>query len=444
VKNKLLIIDDDRVFCGLLKRYFENEYEVTVFSDPEDAVRYLQTHTIDVVLTDLNMPGLNGMEVLRVVKSESPSTDVIIMTAYAQIENAVEAMKQGAYDYITKPLSTDDLSLQLGNLFHKRRLAEENANLREFVDITYRPETIIGKSKAVTEIRTFIEKVSLTDFPVLISGENGTGKELISRAIHFSGKREGKFLLIHCSEFSQEHLERELFGYEDGAIPYVKGEKIGFLGKAGEGTLVLAEIDEMPLSLQARLLGVIDRRSYRRLGSSTVEDSFCGRVIAITGKDLRELVRESKFREDLFYRLDMFSLKIPPLRERREDIPDLAKYFFSLYREEFGRDTMELSKEAVEVLKQYNWPGNVQELKGLFAKVCLLVVADTINRGHILAKLDFPDLAGEASPSLTEAEKNLIIAALEKTRWNVMKAARDLNISYDTLRYRMKKYDIER
>ena len=391
------------------------------------------------------MPGLDGMEVLRAVKSESPSTDVIIMTAYAQIENAVEAMKQGAYDYIVKPLSTDDLSLQLGNLFNKRRLSDENANLREFVDITYRPESIIGNSKAAAEIRTFIEKVSLTDFPVLISGESGTGKELVARAVHFSGKRKGsKFILVHCSEFSQELLEQELFGYEEGALPDVKGEKRGLLGDVGEGTMLLAEIDEMSLSLQARVLGVLERRSYKRPGSAAVETSFYGRVIASTGKDLRELVRENKFREDLFYRLNILSLRVPPLRERKEDIPDLAKYFFSLYRKEFGRDTMELSKEAIDVLSKYNWPGNVNELKGLFAKVCLLVAADTISPGHILAKLDFPDLTEKASPSLTETEKNLIIAALEKTKWNVMQAAKDLNISYDTLRYRIKKYDIER
>jgi len=448
LKGKLLIIDDDLVFCKMLTDYFQEEYSAVGFSDPVEAVRYLRTHTIDVVLTDFNMPELDGMQVLRVVKTESPSTDVILMTAYAQIEKAVEAMKQGAYDYIIKPLSTEDLSLQLGNLFNKRRLSEENANLREFVDITYRPETIIGNSKAVTEIRTFIEKVSLTDFPVLISGEHGTGKELISRAIHFSGKRKDRpFLLVHCAEFSQDLLERELFGYTEGALPDVEVAKSGLFGAIGEGTLVIDEIEEMEPSLQARLLTIIERRSFRSSGSPE-ETPFNGMIITITDMDLREKVREKTFRGDLFYKLNMLSLRVPPLRKRKEDVPDLARYFFSLYRKEFGRDTMELSKEAIDILRQYNWPGNVNELKGLFAKICLLVEADTISPGHILAKLDFPDLTEKASPfispSLTEMEKNLIMAALEKTRWNVMKAAKDLNISYDTLRYRIKKYAIEK
>lgn len=443
--RKLLIIDDDQVFCKMLTGYFQKDYNVVGFTEPEEAVRYFRTHATDVVLTDFNMPVLDGMEVLRLVKSESPSTDVIIMTAYAQIETAVEAMKQGAYDYIIKPFAIDELSLQLGNLFHKRKLSEENADLRKFVDITYRPENIIGKSEAAAEIRTFIEKMSLTDLPALITGESGAGKELMARAVHFSGKRKDRqFLLVHCAEFSQELLERELFGHEEGALPEVKGEKSGFFADVGEGTLVLAEIDEMSLPLQARILGALERKSYKRPGSAAAETAFHGRTIATTGKDLRALVRENKFRGDLFYRLNMFSFRVPPLRERKEDIPDLAKYFLSLYREEFGRDKMELSDEAIDVLIRYDWPGNVRELKGLFARVCLLVEADTIKSRHILAKLDFPDLTGKASSSLNETEKNLIIAALKKVKWNVTRAAKDLNISYDTLRYRIKKYDIER
>lgn len=445
MKGKLLIIDDDQVFCKMLTGYFQKEYGAVGFSDPQEAISYLQVYTADVVLTDLNMPGLDGMEVLRTVKSKAPSTDVIIMTAFAQIENAVEAMKQGAYDYIVKPLSTDDLSLKLGNLFHKRSLSDENANLREFVDITYRPESIVGNSVAAAELRTFIEKVSLTDFPVLLSGESGTGKELAARAIHFSGERKDrKFLLVHCPEFSPELLERELFGHEGGLLPEVKGEKRGLFEEVGEGIIMLAEIDEMPMPLQARVLGVLERRSYKITGSASVETRFRGRIIASTAKDLRVLVRENKFREDLFYRLSMLSLRVPPLRERKEDIPDLAKYFFSLYKKEFSRDAMELSSEAIDILGKYDWPGNVNELKGLFAKICLLVMADTISPGHIIAKLDFPGIAEKRTPSLSETEKNLILAALQKTKWNVRQAAKDLNISYDTLRYRIKKYDLER
>lgn len=448
MNEKLLIIDDDNVFCSMLRRHFEKEYEVAAFTDPQEAVRYVKTHKTDAVLTDLSMPEMDGLEVLRTVRSASPATDVIIMTAYAQAETAVEAMKLGAYDYIIKPFTTDELSLQLKNLFEKRRLSEENLRLRKFVDATYRPENIIGKSEAIMEVRRFIEKVSQTDFPVLITGESGTGKELTARAIHFSGKRkESKFLLLHCSALSQEMLERELFGYEAGMLPDSDVAKTGLFEEVGGGTIVLDDIEEMSPSLQARLLEVIEKVSFQKMGDAH-ETPFEGMIIAIAGRDLRDMIRDNNFREDLFYRLNMFSIRIPPLRERKSDIPALAEYFFSIYKSEFGRDSMGLSKDAVEVLKRYGWPGNVRELKGLFAKICLMEESDMIGHGHILARLDLPSPVEDTAPlmvdlSFDNVQRKLIAEALERTEGNVTRAAKELNIGYDSLRYRIKKYGID-
>ncbi|MCL5022532.1 MAG: sigma-54 dependent transcriptional regulator [Nitrospirae bacterium] len=446
MKRKLLIVDDDEVFCRLLQRNFEGEYAVTAFSDPGKAAAYIRGNSVDVVLTDLSMPGMDGIGVLKVVKSESPGADVIIMTAYAKVESAVEAMKKGAYDYIVKPFAMDELSMQLRNLFEKRRLTEENINLRQFIGTGYRPENIIGESEAMREVRTFVERVSQTDATVLITGESGTGKELVAKAIHSSGKRKGRgFLLVHCGALPEEVLESELFGRGDGgSLPAAK-ERIGLFGGAEGGTLVLDEIGDMAPALQAKLLGILENRAVRR-GENQPEAVSDVRVIATTNRDLGKLRREGRFREDLFFRLSVFSIRIPPLRERKGDIPLLAEHFFTQYRNEFDRQSMHLSREALDVLATYNWPGNVRELKSFFAKVCLLVDSDTISPRHLLERLPGPgeELVSyiDSGRSLGDIEKNLIRETLRKARGNMASAAKLLNISYDTLRYRMKKFGI--
>lgn len=445
MKERLLIIDDDRVFCELLKRHFEEEYAVTAFTDPEDAVKYLRENYVDVVLTDLSMPKMNGLEVLKIVKNESTFTDVIIMTAYAKVDTAVEAMKKGAYDYIIKPFTMDEISLQLKKLFEKRRLLAENINLRKFLDLKYSPEHIIGKSNAIKEVRRFIDLVSQKDAAVLITGESGTGKNLAAEAIHFSGRRKNKrFVSVHCATLPGGFFEGELFGYEKGAGANA-GQTSLFEGLTG-GTLVLDEIGDMDISLQTKLLGILENRIIR-VGSKDILDIM---VIATTNRDLNKLQMEGSFRKDLFHRLNMFALNIPPLRERQDDIPLLAEHFLSLYRNEFGKHNMELSEGAMEVLRRYYWPGNVRELKNLFAKVCLLEDSVLIKKGHLLQRLEFPKIQERASAlmdsgeSLAEIERNLIRETLIKAEWNMKKAARLLNIGYDTLRYRMKKFGIKK
>lgn len=444
MKGRLLIIDDDRVFCGMLTRHFEEEYEVTGLSDPEEAVRYFRESPVDVVLTDLSMPKLDGLGVLKSVKSASPDTDVIVMTAYAKVDTAVEAMRRGAYDYIVKPFTPDELSLHLKNLFEKRRLAEENVSLRKFIDLKYRPENLIGKSEAMKEVYRFIERVARTDATVLITGESGTGKELVARAIHFSGKRKDRrFVSVHCGAIPRGLLEDELFGHEIDA-PQTGGKR-GLYEEASGGTLVLDEIGDMDLSLQAKLVGVIENGTIMRarVFQKVPLDVM---VIATTNKDLSKLQREGRFRQDLFHRLNVFSLRIPPLRERKEDIPLLADYFFSQYKNEFEKQTMRLSHEAVALLGNYDWPGNVRELKSLFAKICLLEDTDVVRPEHLLERLPKPQEEVlsflDSGSSLGDIEKNLITETLRRAKGNMTTASRLLNISYETLRYRMKKFGI--
>ncbi len=402
---------------------------------------------VDVVLTDLNMPKMDGLELMRTVKSGSPDTDVIVMTAFANVDSAVEAMKRGAYDYIVKPFSTDELSLQLKNLFEKRRLSEENLDLRKFIDLRYRPENIVGNSAAMKEIHRFIERVSRTDVPVLITGESGTGKELVARALHFAGKRKDRgFVSVHCGALTQQILEDELFGHKSAASSETKAGK-GLYEENNTGTIVLSEIGDMDLSLQAKLLGALENRDVRK-SRGLQEASSDIMVVTTTNKDLAKLQHEGKFRPDLFYRLNMFSLRVPPLRERQEDIPLLADYFLSQYKNEFGREAIRLSSPAMEALLNYDWPGNVRELKNLLGKVCLLEDADVIKPEHLLQRLPKPQ--EEASPlpalgrSLGDVERNLINETLRRTSGNMLMASRLLNVSYYTLRYRMKKFGIKK
>ncbi len=435
MRGKLIFIDDDEVFCSLLVRYFEQDYEVSGFTDPAEAVRSIREDGPDVVVTDLSMPSMDGLDVLRIVKAGILDTDVIIMTAYGRVDTAVEAMKRGAYDYIIKPFTTDELSLQLRNLFEKRRLREENIHLRKFIDITYRPGTLIGESREMREVYRFIEQVSLTDFTVLISGESGTGKELVARSIHFSGRRkQSKILSIQCGSLPPELLEREIFGFERGVFADLPGEKKGLFEEADGGTVVFEEIGDLDASLQGKLAEVLETKSVRRIGGSE-EIPFDVMVIGTTSRDLARLRSEGKFRNDLFY-LNIFSLRMPPLRERKEDIPLLADHFFSLYKNEFQKPGLRMSGEAIDVLRDYEWPGNVRELKGLFARVCLLEEAAIISPEQILKRLGMP------LPLPEDAERNQVRQALAEAKGNMAQAARILDISYETLRYRMKKFGI--
>ncbi len=443
MKEKLLIIDDDQVFCAALQRHFEGEYAVAGFSDPKEAVISVAGNPVDVVLTDLCMPEMDGLEVLKTVKSDSPDTDVIVMTAFANVDTAVEAMKRGAYDYIVKPFSVDELSLHLKNLFEKRRLFEENIHLRKFIDTKYRPENIVGESEAMKEVYRFIERASKTDVTVLITGESGTGKELVARALHFSGKRNDKrFVSINCSAIPETLLESELFGHKKGAFTGAGSDKQGLFEYAKGGTIFLDEIADAPLAIQAKLLRVLQERSFRPVGGSD-EIAADVRVICATNKDLREEIRTGRFREDLYYRINVVSVHIPPLRDRKDDIPLLISRFLD------GRK--KIHPKSVSILCQYNFPGNVRELKNFVDRLVTFSDSDTIMPGDLPPEvlrmvyiLDDDGLTyNEAKQKMIDEFSRAIIGrSLLKHDGNVSKAAAELKLDRANFQRLMRRYQI--
>lgn len=443
MKDKLLILDDDRVFCNLIKRQLEQEYSVVAFFEPEEAVRHLKSNSVDVVLTDLSMPGMDGIEILQIVKAESLDTDVIIMTAYGNIETAVDAIKKGAYDFIIKPFSTDELSLQLKNLFEKRKLSEDNLNLRKYVDTFYRPENIIGESEAMKDLYRFIERVSRTDATVLLTGESGTGKELIARAIHFSGDRKtGRLVSLNCSAIPETLLEAELFGYEKGAFTGATSHKKGLFEYADGGTIFLDEIADAPPAVQAKLLRVLQESNFMPLGGNE-EVTVDVRVICATNRDLRAMINENRFREDLFYRINVLTVNLPPLRERGEDVILFIRHFL--------RERKKIHPAAVAMLSNYSWPGNVRELKNIIERLVTFTDTDTIGLDSLPPEiLKFPCLLENQELSYNEAKKKfvdefnraVINKSLQRFNGNVTKAAEDLKIDRANFQRLMRRYRI--
>ncbi len=446
-KDKLFIVEDDELLSLVLVQGFRKEgYDVVADPGLGNIPERLEKEKPDILLLDVSLPRVSGLDILEELNGGSNNFPVIMLTADDTAETAVNALKLGAYDYITKPFEIEKLKIIVRN-------ALESVQLKRTIE-QYRDDTvsgtIIGKSPAMKHLIEDIKKLAEQRVQnLLVIGESGTGKELVSRAIHNASPAYSRpFVAINCAALPQGLLESELFGHEKGSFTDAKGTKKGLFEEADGGTLVLDEIGDMDISLQAKLLRVLENRTIRRIGG-TKEKPFDVMVIATTNRDLNELQRESKFRQDLFYRLNMFSLRVAPLRERKEDIPLLAEHFFATSKKEFGRDEMQLSPEAMEVLVKHSWPGNVRELKSLFAKICLLETSDIIQPEHIYQRLEVVPHEREAMASLPDSglclydvEKKLIQETLHKAQGNMRKAARLLNISYDTLRYRMKKFRI--
>ncbi len=446
-KANIYIVEDDELLSLVLSQGFGKEgYSVVTDSGLRGVVDRLEEKRPDLLILDVSLPHNSGLEILQQLKRKEAPYPVIMLTGDDSAETAVTALKLGAYDYVTKPFEMDKLKIIARN-------ALEAADLKRTVE-HYRDDTlntsILGKSAVMLCLVDEIKKIARQRvLNLLILGESGTGKDLISRAIHNSGPAApNPFIAVNCAALPHGLLESELFGYEKGSFTDAKGQKKGLFEEADGGTLVLDEIGDMDISLQAKLLRVLENRTIRRIGGSR-EIPFDLMVIATTNRDLGALQAEGKFRQDLYYRLNMFSVRVPALRERKEDIPILSEHFFSSCRKEFARQNMRLSEEAMEVLRQYDWPGNVRELKSLFAKVCLLEESEVILPEHILMRLDIrrENLAAvpalpDGPMSLNDVEKRMIQDAIIKSNGNMTKAAKLLNITYDTLRYRMKKYDI--
>ncbi len=382
----ILIVDDDELVLESLKMVLkEAGYKVKAVSVPEKALSVFDKDSIDLVITDLKMPNISGIELLKEIKQKAPDCPVIMMTAYATVETAVEAMKQGAVDYIMKPFSADELELIVKRAIKEKEIKEENLRLKEIVkSVTKSGDSLfVGEHPKIKELKCLIEKIALTDATVLIMGESGTGKELVAKMIHsLSPRQNGPYIRMNCAAIPEGLIESELFGFERGAFTGAVQPRRGKFELANGGTILLDEIGEMPINLQAKLLRVLQEKEIDRLGGKTIPVDV--RVIATTNRDLAKEVKEGRFREDLFYRLSVFPIYIPPLRDRRDDIPLLVQHFLSIYSRKVGKEIEGVEKKAMQMLVNYDWPGNVRELENCIYRAVILANGPTVKEEDIL------------------------------------------------------------
>lgn len=413
----------------------------------EEGLEHLKNGGYDFVLLDLKLPRMQGMDALRKIREIDPKAIVIIMTAYGTIDVAVEAMRLGAYDFLTKPFDTDHLLLILRRAWKERKLREENLMLKQVIRDRFGLEKILGKSQRVKEVIELAKKVAATDSTVLILGESGTGKELFARAIHQMSKRKNHpFVSINCAAIPRELLENELFGSEKGAYTGAVARKVGKFEIADKGTVFLDEVGDLDLHLQAKVLRVLERKEFERLGGTKLIKVDV-RIITATNKDLLNEIEKSRFREDLYYRLAVFPIQLPPLRERKEDIPILTEHFVLKYCGELKKEKKEVSSEAMNKLMGYEWPGNVRELENTIERAIILCNGPVIEPHHIWTttrkEVKPADTLREASlQSAKLAESKLIRRTLMETRGNKSKAAKKLKVSYRVLLKKIKEYGI--
>ncbi len=454
--EKILVVEDKESMAQMLKETLEFDgYEVVIAKDGAEGIRIIRENKVDLVLTDLRLPKKDGIEVLKASKDEAPLIPVIVMTAFGSVETAVNAMKLGAYDFITKPLDTDHLRLLIERSLRNRRLATENLLLKDALSQRFGMPKIIGKSPKMLSVAENIRKVAPTKSTVLLLGESGTGKELFARAIHeLSPRKEDPFVTINCAAIPRELLESELFGYEKGAFTGAGERKLGKFELANNGTIFLDEIGEMDIVLQSKVLRALQEGEIERVGG-TKPIKVDIRIIAASNKNLEASVAEKTFREDLYYRLSVFPLTIPPLRQRREDIPALVDHFIAKFSLEMNIPQRSISQDAIDLLMSYSWKGNVRELENVIERALILCEGDTITEkelrlnpsGYTDSGLETVPLDGtlddSAKAALRIAESKRIRKALEDTGGNKSRAAELIKVSYKTLLTKIKDYRIE-
>jgi len=443
-KPRILLVDDERSVAGLLSLALEDVgYQVDVDHSGQEAIAHLSEEVYDAVITDLRMGDVGGLDILRATRQRYPSPAVLIMTGYGSIDSAVEAMKLGASDYLTKPVDPDELMVTLERALERRQLLSELDALRHRVG-QLQLDDLIGVSPAMQEIFRTVQRIARTDVTVLITGESGTGKELVARAIHnHSSRAKNPFLTVNCSALTETLLESELFGHAKGAFTGAVAAKKGLFEDADGGTLLLDEIGDMEPGAQAALLRVLESGEVRRVGE-TRPVAVDVRVLASTNRDLGGAIRQGKFREDLYYRLRIVPIRIPPLRERPEDILPLAQHFAGRYAERFGRAAVRLGNEAGSVLMRYTWPGNVRELEHAIERAILLSEGEVIQPGDLPPEIAQPsvDATNTAPMTLAELEKQHILQRLDQCGGNRSEAARQLGISRNTLARKLKSYGL--
>ncbi|RME65141.1 MAG: sigma-54-dependent Fis family transcriptional regulator, partial [Nitrospirae bacterium] len=451
---KILVVDDEKLLRWSLEQNLTKAgYEVLSADKGRLAVDLFKQERPDVVLLDIHLPDISGLKVIEEIKAVDQNAVVIMITAYGDIETAVKSMKAGAYDFVEKPFNMEKLNILIDKALETVSLKREVSELRSELKSKYGFDSIIGQSAQMQQVFEMIKKVAASDAStVFISGESGTGKDLVARVIHYESRRADRpFLEINCTAIPETLIESELFGYEKGAFTDAKTLKKGLFELADGGSIFLDEIGDMKLHTQAKLLKVLETKSFKRIGG--VKDiSVDVRIIAATNKNLEEEVKKGNFREDLYYRLKVIPIHLPPLRERDDDILLLAKYFIDMYNREFKKSVKGLSKEVERLFLSYAWPGNVRELKNVIERVMILENTDYIKPEHLPPEIHNPGEVQKRNVSaleidipaggldIEEVEKKLIERALEVTKGNQSKAARLLNLSRDAFRYRMQKY----
>jgi len=451
-KARILVVDDEHLIRWSLEQNLKKQgYDVMVAGSGEDALKLVREEAPDLMLLDIQLPGINGLEVLERVKENDEEVIVIMCTALGVLETAVKAMRIGAYDYVNKPFNLDELSIVIKKALETRELKREVAHLRSEQTRKYGIHNIIAESRHMKNVLEMVQKVARSDAStVLVQGESGSGKELVAKAIHFESSRADKpFMAINCAAVPETLLESELMGHEKGAFTDAKVQKKGLFELADGGTVFLDEIGDMEPGMQAKLLRVLEDRSFRRVGG-TRDISVDVRIVSATNKDLLQAIEEKTFRNDLYYRLQVIPIYLPPLRERREDVLALAKHFIDHFNREFGKSVKGLSRQAEKFMVDYHWPGNVRELRNVLERAIILE-----NEEYLLLEHLPREVAGRAPSESTgpiafhlppegidieDVERELIRQALDQTSGNQSKAAKMLNLGIDAFRYRMKKF----
>ncbi|MBA4348627.1 MAG: DNA-binding response regulator [Thermodesulfovibrio sp.] len=448
----IIVIDDEHLQQEILKTILEDEgYEVHAASSAEEGLELIKTLNPDVVLTDLKMGGMTGVQLLDTIPDDIIKPAVIIMTAFGTIPSVVEAMKKGAFDYLTKPLEKDVTVIAVKKAVERMELLKENIRLKNALFEKFKMDGIIGRSKKMSEAMDIVKKVTPTMVTVLIYGESGTGKELVARAIHYNSPgKTGPFTAINCAAIPENLIESELFGYEPGAFTGATHRKIGLFESTDKGTLLLDEIGDLPFLTQTKILRVLQDKEIRRLGG---KDSIKVnvRIIAATNKRLEKEVSAGKFREDLYYRLKVVTVELPPLRERKEDVPLFVSFFIDKYNQEFGKRVKGASEGAIKAFMDYHWPGNIRQFESVIERAVLMCDTDIVNLNDIRGELHLPasetaitDMQiPEKGINFEELEKELIKKAMLKANNVAAKAARLLGMSYKTFWYRLEKFGIQ-
>jgi DNA-binding NtrC family response regulator len=440
----ILVVDDEFSVRDSLERWFEKDgYRTAGAADATEALQQLQDAAWDIVFLDIKMPGMDGLELQRRIRQIDPELTVIMITAFASVETAVESLKEGAFDYVTKPIDPDELSHLVKRVIEHRRLKIENIQLREKVEQLATPTEIVGESRSIQEVLDLVRSVAATDVTVLIRGESGTGKELIAQTIHAnSNRRYFPIVPVNCGALPETLLESELFGHEKGAFTGAQYRRKGRLEMANGGTLFLDEVGTISPKTQIDLLRVLESKEFTRLGGSKpVRVEF--RVICATNQNLEKLVEEGQFREDLYFRLNVFTISIPPLRERREDIPLLAKHFLDLYSLQMNRPFADFDPGAMDKLVRYSWPGNIRELANAVERSLVVGKPPTVMAHDLPVQLE-RETDISSGDSLMDVERIHIGNILKRTGWNITRAAEILKIDRATLYNKIKKYDLRR